>query len=307
MLARIGYYIFVLPLSHLPLGILYLFTDFLYLILVTTGVYRKSTIEENIQRSFPNLSPKERNKIKRKFYLHFTDLLAEGIKNLSISEKELKKRFKVVNPELMQELYDRKRNVLLVSGHYNNWEWLITAQNFLFPHKAIGIGMPLSSKFWDKQINSRRERYGMKVVNAKNYKQELNSNPETLKAVLVLSDQSPGDALKSYWMDFLNQSTPVLFGAEMMAHKLDYSVVFFATRKVKRGYYKMELSLVAEKPSNTVWGQITESHTKKLEKEIIDQPAYWLWSHKRWKRQQPENLAVLKKKQNENFNKRFNL
>ena len=307
MLARIGYYIFVLPLSHLPLGILYLFTDFLYLILVTAGVYRKSTIEENIQRSFPNLSPKERNKIKRKFYLHFTDLLAEGIKNLSISEKELKKRFKVVNPELMQELYDRKRNVLLVSGHYNNWEWLITAQNFLFPHKAIGIGMPLSSKFWDKQINSRRERYGMKVVNAKNYKQELNSNPETLKAVLVLSDQSPGDALKSYWMDFLNQSTPVLFGAEMMAHKLDYSVVYFATRKVKRGYYKMELSLVTEKPSNTVWGQITESHTKKLEKEIIDQPAYWLWSHKRWKRQQPENLAVLKKKQNENFNKRFNL
>lgn len=108
-------------------------------------------------------------------------------------------------------------------------------------------------------------------------------------------------------MDFLNQQTPVLFGAEIMAHDLDYSVVFFATRKIKRGYYKMELSLVAEKPSNTSWGQITESHTNKLEKEIIDQPAYWLWSHKRWKRQQPENLAVLKKKQNENFNKRFNL
>ncbi len=137
MLARIGYYIFVLPLSYLPLGILYVFTDFLYLILVTTGVYRKSTIEENIERSFPNLS-----------------LSAEGIKNLSISEKQLKKRFNVVNPELMQELHNRKRNVLLVSGHYNNWEWLITAQNFLFPHKAIGIGMPLSSKFWDKKINS---------------------------------------------------------------------------------------------------------------------------------------------------------
>lgn len=307
MLARIGYYIFVLPLSHLPLRVLYLFTDFLYLIFITTGGYRKSTIEENIERSFPNLSPKERKKIRHKFYRHFTDLLAEGVKNLSISEKELKKRFKVENPKLMQELHDRKRNVLLVSGHYNNWEWLITAQNFLFLHKAIGIGMPLSSKFWDKKINSRRERYGMKVVNAKNYKQELKSNPETLKAVLVLSDQSPGDALKSYWMDFLNQQTPVLFGAEMMAHELDYSVVFFATRKVKRGFYKMELSLVAEKPSTTSWGQITESHTNKLEKEIIEQPAYWLWSHKRWKRELPENLAELKKKQNENFNKRFNL
>lgn len=307
MLARIGYYIFVIPFSYLPLGVLYLFTDFFFLLLITIIPYRKSVIEGNIARSFPDLSDKERKKIKRKFYRHFTDILAEGVKNLSISEKELQRRFKVENPEVMQKLYDKKRNVLLVSGHYNNWEWLITAQNFLFPHKAIGIGMPLTSTFWDKKVNARRERFGMKVVNAKNYKQELTSNPEMLKAVLVLSDQSPGDALKSYWMDFLNQQTPVLFGAEMMAHDLDYSVVFFATRKIKRGYYKMELYLIAEKPKEKAWGEITENHTSKLEAEIKNQPENWLWSHKRWKRAVPQNLQELKQKQNENFNKRFNL
>jgi len=284
-----------------------LFTDFFYLLLISIAPYRKVVIEENIKRSFPNLSDKERKKIKHKFYRHLTDLLAEGAKNLTISEKELRKRFKVQNPELMQDLYDKKRNVLLVSGHFNNWEWLITAQNFLFPHKAIGIGMPLTSTFWDKKVNTRRERFGMKVVNAKTYKKELTSNPETLKAVLVLADQSPGDALKSYWMEFLNQQTPVLFGAEMMAHDLDYSVVFFATRKIKRGYYKMELSLIAEKPKEKTWGQITEAHTTRLEKEIHNQPASWLWSHKRWKREIPNDLNKLKQEQNENFNKRFNL
>lgn len=307
MFAKIGYYVFIIPFSYLPMRGIYLFTDFFYLLLITFIPYRKSVIEGNIDRSFPNMSAKDKKKLKRKFYRHFTDILAEGVKNLTISKKELKKRFKVENPAVMQDLFEKKRNVLLVSGHYNNWEWLISAQNFLFPHNAIGIGMPLSSKFWDKKINQRRQRFGMKVVNAKNYREALTSNPEMLKAVLVLTDQSPSDALKSYWMNFLNQNTPVLFGTEMMAHDLDYSVVFFVTRKIKRGYYKMTLSLVAEKPKMKSWGQITESHTSKLEKEIIAHPEYWLWSHKRWKRELPKNIAKLKQEQNENFNKRFNL
>lgn len=306
MLAKIGYYIFVIPFSHLPLGVLYLFTDFLYLLLITVAPYRKSVIEGNIQRSFPEMTIKERKKIKRRFYRHFTDILAEGVKNLSISEKQLKKRFKIKNPELMQSLYEKKKNVLLVSGHYNNWEWLITAQNFLFSHKAVGIGMPMTSKFWDAKINERRERFGMKVVHSKNYKEALLSNPEKLKAVLVLADQSPGNSLKSYWTDFLNQKTAVLFGTEMMAHELNYAVVFFATRKVKRGYYEMELTTIVENPKESSWGEITEGYTHLLEREIIANPTYWLWSHKRWKRELPENLEQLKQEQNERFNKRFN-
>ncbi len=241
----------------------------------------------------------------RQFYRHFTDLLAEGVKNLTISEKALLKRFKVKNPELMDTLYQEKRNVLLVSGHFNNWEWLITSQNLLFPHQAYGIGMPLSSQFWHKKINARRERFGMRVLHAKNYREKLAEFPDELKSVLVLSDQSPGNSLKSYWMDFLNQKTAVLFGTELMANDLDWSVVFFATRKIKRGYYEMELELITKTPKSLHWGAITESHTQKLEAEIRKKPAQWLWSHKRWKREQPEDLNALKKEQYDRFQKRY--
>jgi len=305
-MAKIGYYIFLIPLSYLPLTALYILTDLFYLLIITVIPYRKKVIEENIERSFPNKSKQERRKIKLKFYRHLTDLLAEGIKSLTISEHEIHRRLKVTNPEIMDELHKKERNVILVSGHYNNWEWLVNVQDLLFKHKAIGIGMPLSSKFWGKKINERRSRFGMTIAHAKSYKAELDKRKNELNAILLLSDQSPGNSLKSYWMDFLNQKTAVLFGTELMANTLDYSVVFFAIKKMKRGTYTMELTLIAENPRDFNWGEITEAHTRLLEKEIILTPQYWLWSHKRWKRELPEDIELLMNEQREKFNTKFN-
>lgn len=305
MFGRISYYIFVLPLSYLPLFLLYLITDVLYLFLITIVPYRNKVIETNIRNSFPHLNVKERKRIKRKFYRHFTDLLAESVKGLSISEEALRKRLIVSNPEIMQDLYSKKKNVILVSGHYNNWEWLVAGQGLLFKHAPVGIGMPMTSKFWDEKINERRSRFGMKVVHSKNYKNELKSLTNELVAVLLLADQSPGNSSKSYWMEFLNQPTAVLFGTELMAHEMNYSVVFFMLRKKSRGRYEMELSLITEEPKNTEWGYITKKHTQLLEQEICEQPYYWLWSHKRWKREVPTDLEELKIKQRERFNEKF--
>lgn len=304
MLERIAYYLFARPLSFLPLWILYLKTDFFYLLLISVIPYRSAVITQNLKRSFPDKSEREIRLLKRKFYRHFTDLLAEGIKNLSLTESQYRKRFIVRNPEVMEDLYKKNQSVLLVSGHYNNWEWLVTSQNLLFSHQAYGIGMPLTSKFWDKKINQKRSKLGMKVISAKNYKKELNN--DQLKSVLVLSDQSPGNSNKSYWMDFLNQKTAVLFGAEIMSHQLKYAIVYFTTHKVKRGYYEMELKLITEKPDELNWGEITETHTKLLENEIINKPENWLWSHKRWKRDVPDNIEALREKQKQFFNEKFN-
>lgn len=303
--AKFAYYCFVLPISYLPLRIIYLFTDFLYLLLISVFPYRKKVIVNNLKRSFPEKSERDINQLKRQFYRHFCDLLAEGIKNLSISKSELLKRFKVKNPELMVKLYAENKSVLLVSGHYNNWEWLITSQNFLFKHQAMGIGMPLTSKFWDKKINSRRQRFGMQVVHSKNFKEGIKSNSSTPIAILILSDQSPGNARKSYWMNFLNQETAVLFGAEQLAHEYDFAVVYFHTRKIKRGHYELELIEITRNPNEKEWGEITEAHTHLLEKAILEHPSYWVWSHKRWKREKPKDLEGLKQEQHAKFNQKY--
>jgi KDO2-lipid IV(A) lauroyltransferase len=189
----------------------------------------------------------------------------------------------------------------LVSGHYNNWEWLITSLAFQVKHSAIGIGMPMSNKFWDQKINQKRERFGLKVLHAKNYKSFLENQPQTNFAILNLSDQSPGNSLKSYWMSFLNQPTAVLYGTEKMAFEFNYVVVFFNIQKVKRGYYELTFEIISEEPRTTNWGYITEQHTIKLEKLIQQNPQFWIWSHKRWKREVPENLDKIKADQKNNF------
>ena len=301
------YYLFVYPLSKLPLWLTYRFSDFFYFLLITVLPYRRKVIEGNLSRSFPNKTPNEIKQLRNRFYRHFADLLLEGVKNLGISEKELRKRFVIKNPELMQELYDRKKSVLLVSAHYMNWEWMITGQSIFFPHQAVGIGMPLSSGFWDKKINARRSRFGMHVIHAKIVKETFidykNRNIPT--ATLVLSDQSPGDSTKCYWMNFLNQPTGVLFGAEQLANTYDQAVVFYLPRRIKRGYYEIELQLLTDQPTSLEWGKLTEIHTQLLEQRIVEEPNAWLWSHKRWKRTVPTNLEQLKKEQREKFNQYF--
>jgi len=298
------YYFIVYPLSLLPLRLLYLVTDFFYIIFLIFP-YRKHVVRTNIERSFPNKTLNERKYIERKFYRHFTDLIAESVKNLSISKKQLLKRIAVKNPEIMNQLFHKNQGVLLSSGHYNNWEWLITSQNLLFQHQAMGIGMPLTSKFWDKKLNERRARTGMNIVSAKNLKENLLKKHEKPLAILILGDQSPGDSLKSYWMNFLNQTTAVQFGTEQLANEYNFAVVHFILHKIKRGYYSMELQLITDDAKSLSWGKITEKQTQLLEKAIIDKPEFWIWSHKRWKRTLPEDINALKTEQKAKFEARY--
>lgn len=304
-MSKILFYGFVYPLSFLPLRLLYCFSTVFYFILRTILPYRKKVVMDNLAKSFPFKNQSEIKAIKNKFYKHFADLIVEGIKNLSISERELRKRVQIENPEIMKQLFDENKSVLLVSGHYNNWEFLITAQQFLFPHQAVGIGKPLSNGFWDEKLNALRARFGMRIIHAKNVREKLKEWKSENCAILTLSDQSPGDSLKSYWTTFLNQPTPVLFGAEILANEHNYAVVFFEIKKVGRGIYRIYLDPITKNPLEMKYGEITEIHTKKLENMIQTNPQYWLWSHKRWKREVPVDLSLLRSHQEEKFNQKF--
>lgn len=298
------FYLVVYPISFLPLWVLYWFSDVLYLLFLSVFPYRHKVIYSNLKRSFPDKNQSEINILAKKFYRHLANLLVEGIKNLSISKGELKKRVVVKNPETIHSFYTQGKSVILVAGHYNNWEWMITSLNDLFPHQAIGIGKPLSNGFWDKKLNHLRARFGMIIAHAKNFKELLARQTKKPVSILVLTDQSPVDSRKSYWMDFLHQPTAVLFGAELMAFTNDFAVVYYTINRIKRGYYSITLETITEEPKKTSWGEITTAHTKLLERDILDTPEYWLWSHKRWKRDIPKDLEALRKEQKASFDRK---
>jgi KDO2-lipid IV(A) lauroyltransferase len=296
------YYGLVLPLSYLPLRILYVLADFLFALFCTLLPYRKRVIDQNLQIAFPNLSVEERQQIRKDFYRYFSDLLVESVKNLSISKKQLLQRMQLENPEILEEIKALNKPILLVAGHYNNWEWLITAQASWFKQPSYGIGMPLSHPFWNQNLTERRERFGLKVVHAQNYQEAFEAkNP----VVLVLADQAPSSPTECLWIPFLHQNTPVIFGPEYMANKYDCAVVFVSLSNSNRGNYNVKLEVLVKDSKNLTYQELTQLHVQKLEQQIIDNPARWLWSHKRWKHQKPANWSELSATLRQKFETKF--
>lgn len=296
------YYGLVLPLSLLPLRLLYVLADLLYLLFITLIPYRKKVVSQNIEKAFTRLSKEEKYKLRKEFYRFFSDLLVESIKNLSISKKELSRRFRLQNPEILPSILSQDKPVILISSHYNNWEWLITSQALWFKQHNFGIGMPLSHPFWDKKLTSRRERFGLKVVHAQNY-HEAFQNKNSI--VLVLADQAPSSAKQCLWLPFLNRESAVIFGPEYMANKYDCTVVYANIKNYKRGYYDIQLEVLVEDSRSLKYEELTRLHVQKLEAAIEQNPSRWLWSHRRWKHQKPDNLDEIKSVLRQKFEQTF--
>ncbi|MBL7858804.1 MAG: lysophospholipid acyltransferase family protein [Cyclobacteriaceae bacterium] len=284
------YYLVIIPISLLPFPVLYKISDLLYYLFYYIIGYRKKVVLQNIQQSFPEKTSAEHIAICKKFYRHFCDLILESLKVFTISEKEVRQRMVFKNPEFLNAYFHQNRSIILAGGHYNNWELFAVAVDAPMLHKAIAIYKPLSNPFFDAKMRATRGKYGLRMISTKVVGQVFEEEKKNLTATIFGIDQSPSHLAKSYWMNFLHQDTAVLFGTEKYAKEYNYPVVFGHINKVKRGHYSFEFFSVCDEPQKTSYGEITASITHLLEKDIIQQPEFWLWSHKRWKHKRPCTL-----------------
>lgn len=300
---KILYYGLIIPASKLPFGVIYYASNCLALFLTYIIKYRKEVAETNLKRAFPNITKAEINSIYRKNTKHVSDVLLEGTKNMTMSESELKSRIVFKNTALLEKYYKEGKSVILMGSHCNNWEYIITAQNLYFPHLAIGIGQPLTNPFFHYEINKRRGRFGMKIVHAKTYQDEIDQNIKNNNpvSVLVLADQSPPNIHRAYWGKLFNLDTPYAYGGELLARKYDLPVIYLKNIKVKRGFYEVEPILLTETPNKEPYGGILDKYIATMETQILERPESWLWTHKRWKHKPPANLAEVKKENMEKF------
>lgn len=289
MASKILFYLILLPLSHLPIRVMYWLSDFFGFILQHVVHYRRGVVMQNLRNSFPEKTEEEIRTIAGQYYRHLADIAAELILNLRLSPEKLFARYKVTNPETTVKYFNRGKSIILLSSHYNNWEYMITSLEHQFLHHGVGIGKELSNKSLDKCLNKRRTRFGTEVVFANNARQtfEYYHKYNVPTAYMMLCDQSPNSKKRCWWTTFLNQDTGVIFGAEHFAKKYDMPVFYYDVTKVKRGYYEVTLQLLTEKPTETEKGEITEKYISLLEKTITRKPEFWLWSHRRWKHKKP--------------------
>ncbi len=282
MFSRLIYYIFILPISILPISFLYILSDFLCFILFRIIGYRKPIVEKNLINSFPNKNPKQRGVIMKSFYKHFCDLMVEGIKSFTISEKQLSKRFKINNHQIIDEYAKKGKSIIVVGGHFNNWEMLAQASSIYHVHDCLGIYKPLSNSFFNKKMKKSRERFGLGLYSMS---ETLSCfKKKTIKAIFFASDQSPSNYKNVFWTNFLNQETAIQFGVERLSKMYNYPIFIYHIHKIKRGFYETNYELLIEKPINHKKGEITRIFTNKIQNMIIKNPEFWLWTHRRWKK-----------------------
>lgn len=277
-------YTFLWLLSKLPLWFLYGISNILYVISYYIVGYRKKVVMENLTLAFPDKTKLERVEISKKFFKHLCDLVVETIKSLSISETEIRKRFNVLGIEKISPLYKANKSVLLMAGHYGNWEWS-GILNKMLQHEAHAVYKPLRSKQMDAMVKKIRERFGGIIVSNRAVvpmlyrKKKKNSSTLTY----ILSDQTPKQNAFKHRDTFMGINVPVFTGTEELAKKLDFACVYLKVEKVRRGYYNATFEVITENPTSHPDYVITRLFFDRLENQIKKRPELYLWSHKRWK------------------------
>ena len=283
-IAYILIYPFLWLISILPFRLLYAFSDGLYFLLYRIVGYRKKTVRENLDLVFPNKSEAEKKRITKAFYHHLCDMMVEAIKSMTISEKEMKKRFTFSNIELINAIEEQNKSIVLMCAHYGSWEWIFILQTYV-KSKGYAVYKRLANKYFDKLVRRIRARYNSYLITTKETVPTLIDLKQKGELTIngFVSDQTPRAKKAFHWNEFLGITVPVHTGAEMLAKKLDMSVVFFGVKRLKRGCYETTFKTLALNPNEFENYEITDAFLKLVEKQIHEAPEYYLWTHKRWK------------------------
>lgn len=287
----IGFYL-LFPIlylfSLLPFPLLYLVSDVAFVLIYYVIGYRKKVVLNNLRNSFPERTEKEIRELRFRFFRYFCNMSLETLKSLSISQKSMLRHCSMneASVKLMQKYYADKQSIILVLGHQGNWEWGGHAFSLTCKQPLYVIYHPMQNKYFNKMTIGMRMRFGTRLIQMKHTFRDMIANFNEVNATAFIADQTPPPE-SAYWTTFLNQDTPVFQGTEKIARKLNYPVVFMAVKKLKRGYYELIAETLCENPSAITEGEISQMHTRKLEKQILSQPETWLWSHRRWKHKRP--------------------
>jgi len=286
---KLVYYLILKPLSIVPFPVAYIIAKVLYFMIYKIARYRRKIVRENIAGCFPDYDQSTILAIEKAHYHYFCDILVESLLLFSISKKSILKHFKIVNSEILDPYFEQERDVILVLGHYNNWEMAAVACDMQLKHKLTVVYSALKNPFFNKKIKTTRSKYGTWLIDKNELSSIMNSNDRVPVLLSLVSDQSPTYSKRVYWTKFLNRDTAIFLGPEYNAVKYNATVAFAEIAMIKKGYYEMSFSIITDQPRKEKPGFITEEHTRRLENEILEKPEYWLWTHKRWKREKPSD------------------
>lgn len=286
MKRSIGYYILMAvtwPMQLFRLEFHYFISGIIYFIIYRIAGYRKKVVSENLKYSFPEKSIDELKVIERNFYRGFADMFIETLYFTHINIEKQKKRLALENFEQVKSFISNGRNIVVISGHFGNWEFFQLFNEEL-PINKYFIYKKLRNSAFNQFYKDLRGRAAIPLEMKETYRRLISDKKEGQQfGVFFISDQRPLKSEINYWLEFMNQNTPVMLGTEKIARKTNSVVFYLEISKIKRGYHKLRFELMEENPGEVEEHEITRLFYKKLENSIKSSPEQYLWTHKRWK------------------------
>lgn len=267
----------------LPFRLMYGLSDFVSWLLRDVIKYRRNVVEENLNLSSLNLTEIEKKNLIFEIYRNLSDILLEGIKSFSMSRKQVLKRHRVLNPEILEYYAKAGKSIILVTGHLGNWEWGSLSAGLQTSFRIVGFYKPMRNKLINGFIRRSRARFGTVLAPIRQTSLSFEKYADKPSMFLMAADQNPTKVALAHWTRFLGRDTAFLHGPEKHAINNNHPVVFTEINRVKRGYYQLVISELVNNPSACSPGEITEKYVRKLEAVIQENPGNWLWTHRRWK------------------------
>ena len=198
---------FLKLIAKLPFGCIYILSDIFYLMVYYVVGYRKNVVIQNLKNSFPEKTQKEVISISKKFFRHFSDITMETIKMYGMNKVDFVRRMQIKNADLINQYFENGKSVVILSMHYNNWEWGSSVSANL-KHKCLGVYKPLHNSTFNTFINKTRGKNGLEMVsNADILRRIIKANKKNeLILTWLAGDQTPPFYHKA-WYNFLNQET----------------------------------------------------------------------------------------------------
>ncbi|WP_419241424.1 lysophospholipid acyltransferase family protein [Cardinium endosymbiont of Nabis limbatus] len=272
-------------LSFLPLWLLYLISDLCYIIIYYLIGYRKKVVVQNLTHAFANKTAQQRKSIEKAFYQHLCDLLFEHIKALTITPKRLVQQVTINGNDIetLERFYQKGQSIILVAGHFGNWEWIAHALAYQTSYTICAGYQPLHHTNIDQTVRHIRSRFQRKAIPITALLRHIRSYTGAPQATTLLIDQAPLHKGSGHATTFLAQPTSVALTAAKLAQKCNQPIFYIQIERIKRGKYQAKPILLAERPDLLPTCEIAEQYTRKLEADILRNPPFWLWSHRRWK------------------------
>jgi KDO2-lipid IV(A) lauroyltransferase len=285
ILGAFFFFFAVIFIGLFPFPFLYAFANFIKLVIYRLIGYRKEVVKQNLEGSFPGITKNEVDRLTNLFYKNLADVFIESIKAFTMSRKQIHRRHRIINPEVLDHFYNSGQSVIGVTAHYNNWEWGSLSASLQTKFKVIAFYKQLNNKYIDRFVLWSRSRFGTTLASIKETTLTFETFKDAKTIFLMASDQGMPKHIadKSYWVNFLHRDTPFLYGLEKHARLNNLPVIYTDIQRVKRGFYTIELTVLTANPLELEEGVLTEMYARKLESVIVKKPENWLWSHRRWK------------------------